>query len=89
MAETAHPEQVFHGTPVSRGIAFGPAHVSARGFSAPDVYPIQPEAVPFEKSRFEAAVARTKTQLAELRDRIGDPEAVSTLPLPSTGGRHP
>ena len=75
MAESQHPEQVFTGTPVSRGIAFGPAHVAARGFSAPDVYPISQDAIPFEKSRFEAAVFHTKSQLAALRERI---EAVSS-----------
>ncbi len=67
-----HPEQIFHGTPVSRGIAFGPVQVIARGFSAPDVRPIQADQIGGEKERFEKAIAITQRQLAGLQDRIGD-----------------
>lgn len=70
MADPIHSEKTLYGTPVSRGIAFGAAHVVARGFSAPDVYPVSAQAIPLEKSRFAAAVIRTKKQLATLRDRI-------------------
>lgn len=75
MADPTQSEQVYHGTPVSRGIAFGPAHVSARGFSAPEVYEISEEELPQEITRFEAAVARTREQLANLKKRI---DSVST-----------
>lgn len=75
MADNNQSEQVFYGTPVSRGIAFGPAHVSARGFSAPEVYAISDKAADAEIARFETAIERTKDQLANLRKRI---ESVSS-----------
>ncbi|MGC6426767.1 MAG: phosphoenolpyruvate--protein phosphotransferase [Akkermansiaceae bacterium] len=64
------PEQVFHGTPVSRGIAIGPISVAARGFSAPSVYPISKGDITSEQNRFEVAVGKTKEQLQELQQRI-------------------
>ncbi|MEN8694813.1 MAG: phosphoenolpyruvate--protein phosphotransferase [Akkermansiaceae bacterium] len=63
-------EQIFHGTPVSRGIAIGPISVIARGFSAPSVYPISETEITREQDRFEAAVAKTEEQLKELQKRI-------------------
>lgn len=63
-------EKIFHGTPVSRGIAIAPMSVVARGFSAPPVYPIPEGAIVGEQSRFEAALTKTKQQLQELQDRI-------------------
>jgi len=70
MAKGSQDERIFHGTPVSRGIAFGPIHVSARGFSAPDVYEISEDAIPNEKKRLEAAFAFTREQLSELKTHI-------------------
>lgn len=70
MAKNPQEERVFHGSPVSRGIAFGPLHVSARGFSAPDVYAISEEEIPLEKERLQAAFKRTRQQLSELKERI-------------------
>ncbi len=70
MAEEHPAERVFHGSPVSRGIAFGPVHVSARGFSAPDVYEISADGVAHEKERLEAAFDLTRKQLIQLKDRI-------------------
>ena len=70
MAKTPPEERVFHGTPVSRGIAFGPVHVAARGFSAPDVYEITLDQIPLEKARLTAAFDETRRQLTELKDRI-------------------
>ncbi|MDB4272886.1 hypothetical protein N9873_01500, partial [Akkermansiaceae bacterium] len=64
MKSNPQPEQVFHGIPVSRGIAMGPISVMARGFSAPGVYPIAPGAVVSEQGRFDTAVRVTKEQLA-------------------------
>ena len=72
MAKTPPEERVFHGSPVSRGIAFGPVHVSARGFSAPDVYAISEAGIPYEKIRLEAAFNKTRLQLTELKDRIDE-----------------
>lgn len=70
MSENQPAERVFHGSPVSRGIAFGPVYVSARGFSAPDVYTITEEGIPQEKERLAAAFEVTRKQLVELKERI-------------------
>lgn len=70
MASSLPEERVYHGAPVSRGIAFGPVHVVARGFSAPDVYEIPPSQVELEKARLTAAFDETRRQLTELKDRI-------------------
>ncbi|MBL48520.1 MAG: phosphoenolpyruvate--protein phosphotransferase [Roseibacillus sp.] len=61
-------EVVYSGTPVSRGIVFGPVHVVARGFSAPEVYPIAN--VARERERFEEALRRTRQQLDGLREHM-------------------
>jgi phosphotransferase system enzyme I (PtsI) len=63
-------EQVYQGIPVSRGIVFGPVHISARGFAAPEVHSISAASVPREKRRFEEALVRTKAQLSALRKQI-------------------
>lgn len=59
---------VYTGTPVSGGIVFGPIHVVARGFSAPEVYPIAN--VAHETERFEDALRRTHRQLKGLREHM-------------------
>ncbi|MCH2063179.1 MAG: phosphoenolpyruvate--protein phosphotransferase [Roseibacillus sp.] len=61
-------EMVYVGTPVSRGIVFGPVHVVARGFSAPEVYPIAN--VTRETERFGDALRRTRRQLEGLREHM-------------------
>jgi len=66
----SHNEVVYHGIPASPGIAVGPIHVIARGFSAPDVYEIQEDDVLEEQKRFEAAVEVTKKQLTNLQARL-------------------
>lgn len=66
----AKQEVIYTGTPVSRGIVFGPLHVVARGFSAPDVYPIAPAAVARETQRLKAALGRTHRQLDGLRSHM-------------------
>ena len=63
-------EIVYEGIPASPGIAVGPIHVIARGFSAPDVYEIQEGNVHEEQSRFEAAVDVTKKQLIDLQEKL-------------------
>ncbi|GHC42924.1 phosphoenolpyruvate--protein phosphotransferase [Roseibacillus persicicus] len=63
-------EQIFDGEAVSQGIAFGPVHVLARGFAAPEVYAVAPHQVPTERERFRRALERTKEQLASLRTQI-------------------
>lgn len=71
MAETAiEPEVVYQGIAASPGIAIGPLHVLARGFSAPDVYEIPESGVTHEQERFHAALEVTKRQLAELQQRL-------------------
>ncbi len=52
----------------------GPMSVMARGFSAPQVYPISSGAVISERDRFDAAVKVTQKQLSSLQSKI---EAVS------------
>ncbi len=63
-------EKIIQGTPGSAGFAFGPVHVVARGFSAPDVYEIPEEQIPEEQARFEQALDTTKKQLDDLRIHI-------------------
>jgi phosphotransferase system enzyme I (PtsI) len=71
MAETAaKPETVHEGIPASPGIAIGPVHVMARGFSAPDVYAIDDGEVAPEQERFREALEATKKQLLELQQRL-------------------
>lgn len=72
-------EIVLQGTPVSPGVAIAPVHVSARGFSAPEVYLITDGEIPGEQQRFRDALAKTRTELDRLQERIsglsGDREA--------------
>lgn len=70
----ADSEQIFDGEGVSPGVAFGKVHVLARGFAAPEVYPIASHQIPAERERFRRALERTKEQLAVLRTQI---EAIS------------
>ncbi len=63
-------EIIIQGTPGSPGISFGPIHVIARGFSAPDVYEISEDHIEREQARFEQALEITKQQLDELRNHI-------------------
>ena len=63
-------EQIFNGEAVSQGIAFSPIHVVARGFAAPEVYPITEHQVPAERERFRRALERTKEHLSALRTQI-------------------
>jgi phosphotransferase system enzyme I (PtsI) len=67
-----HPETILQGIPASPGIAVAPMHVIARGFSAPDVFPISTNDVESERARFRAAVELTKTQLRDLQARLDD-----------------
>ena len=71
MAKTAQSEElIFTGIPASPGIAVGPIHVSARGFSAPEIYEIAENQVAEEQSRFQEAVNITKKQLKDLQERL-------------------
>jgi phosphotransferase system enzyme I (PtsI) len=63
-------ETVYEGIAASPGIAIAPVHVVARGFSAPEVYAIESDAVEGEQERFENALAKTKRQLLELQSRL-------------------
>ena len=66
MAEETPKEKVFSGTPASRGIAFGPVHVAARGFPAPNVYEIPEDELRSEKERLAAAFEITRHPPASL-----------------------
>jgi len=71
MATSLHPTEVVHeGIPASPGIAMGPVHVIARGFSAPEVFEIDASEIAHEQARFRLAVELTKKQLAELIKRL-------------------
>jgi len=72
MAEESPKERIFCGTPASRGIAFGPVHVSARGFSAPNVYEIPEDELQPEKERLATAFDITRQQLASLKNKIDE-----------------
>lgn len=63
-------EKIFTGIPASPGIAVGPIHVSARGFSAPEIYEINEDEVAEEQLRFQEAVNITKKQLKDLQERL-------------------
>ncbi|MBC7979454.1 MAG: phosphoenolpyruvate--protein phosphotransferase [Armatimonadetes bacterium] len=64
------PEITYTGIPASSGIAVGPIHVIARGFSAPDIYEISEANIGDEQGRFQAAVELTKKQLTDLQLRL-------------------
>lgn len=71
MAKTAPETEItYSGIPASPGIAVGPIHVIARGFSAPEVYVIGASEVPEEQQRFCVAVETTKKQLVDLQERL-------------------
>ena len=71
MAKTSTPQEItYTGIPASPGIAVGPIHVIARGFSAPEIYEISEEDVVDERARFDEAVAVTKKQLKDLQERL-------------------
>ena len=63
-------ETIIQGTPGSPGIAFGPVHVVARGFNAPEVYEIAEDHITIEQERFYKALDKTKEELDQLRDHI-------------------
>jgi len=71
MVTTAPENEItYTGIPASPGIAFGPIHVIARGFSAPEVYAITEGDIPDEQKRFSHAVEVTKKQLIDLQQRL-------------------
>jgi len=76
---TTGTERVLQGTPVSPGIAIAPVHVTARGFTAPEVYAIDPGEVEAEQKRFASGLETTRGELDALQKRIsglsGDDEA--------------
>ncbi len=63
-------EEVLQGIPASPGIAIAPIHVTARGFTAPEVYEITEAEIAGEQERFLEAVKLTRRQLAELQSRL-------------------
>lgn len=63
-------EIIYTGIPASPGIAVGPLHVIARGFSSPEIYEILEEDIADEQRRFHAAVDITKKQLTDLQKRL-------------------
>ncbi len=71
MPKSATTEEItYTGIPASPGIAVGPIHVIARGFSAPEIYEISEADVTDERRRFDEAVAVTKKQLIDLQERL-------------------
>jgi phosphotransferase system enzyme I (PtsI) len=71
MAKTEISQEItYTGIAASPGIAVGPIHVIARGFSAPEIYEISEEDIADEQKRFDEAVAITKKQLTELQQRL-------------------
>ncbi|HEX5790251.1 MAG TPA: phosphoenolpyruvate--protein phosphotransferase [Luteolibacter sp.] len=65
-------EVIYQGIPASPGIAISPIHVTARGFSAPEIYEIEAADVPREQDRYRQAIELTKHQLIELQQRLED-----------------
>jgi phosphotransferase system enzyme I (PtsI) len=71
MPKTATTQEItYTGIPASPGIAVGPIHVIARGFSAPEIYEISESDVADERARFDEAVTVTKKQLIDLQERL-------------------
>jgi phosphoenolpyruvate-protein phosphotransferase (PTS system enzyme I) len=70
MRNIAETETILQGLAVSPGIGIGPIHVTARGFSAPEVYQIDSHEIITEKERFKKALELTKSQLHALQQRI-------------------
>ena len=71
MPKTATTQEItYTGIPASPGIAVGPIHVIARGFSAPEIYEISESDVADERGRFDEAVTVTKKQLIDLQERL-------------------
>ena len=71
MVKTTTPQEItYTGIPASPGIAVGPIHVIARGFSAPEIYEISEADIEYERARFDDAVAVTKKQLIDLQERL-------------------
>ena len=71
MAKTAIDQEItYRGIPASPGIAIGPIHVIARGFSAPEIYEISEQDIGHEQERFDEAVSATKKQLTDLQERL-------------------
>lgn len=70
--QAGNKEIIIQGTPGSPGIAFGPVHVTARGFAAPEVYEISEQEIQPEQERFAKALEKTKDELDQLRSHIGE-----------------
>ncbi len=71
-SHVAPVETIIQGIPVSPGIAIAPIHVTARGFSAPEVYEIAEANIATEHQRFDDAVQRAKGELAEIQQRLAE-----------------
>jgi phosphotransferase system enzyme I (PtsI) len=71
-SHVAPVETIIQGIPVSPGIAIAPIHVTARGFSAPEVYEIAEANIATEHQRFDDAVHRAKGELAEIQQRLAE-----------------
>jgi phosphotransferase system enzyme I (PtsI) len=65
-------ETIIQGIPVSPGIAMAPIHVTARGFSAPEVYEVAEANLANEHQRFEDAIHRAKEELSEIQQRLAE-----------------
>lgn len=65
-------ETIIQGIPVSPGIAIAPIHVTARGFSAPEVYEVAEANLANEHQRFEDAIHRAKEELSEIQQRLAE-----------------
>lgn len=70
--ETTNAETIIQGIAVSPGIAIAPIHVTARGFSAPDVFEVEESKLVTEHQRFDDAIQKAKTDLGEIQDRLAE-----------------
>lgn len=67
---TAHIERVFHGTPVSGGVARGVVRVIGGRFEEPRFRLLAKDKVDAELARFEDALEKTRTELQSLIKRL-------------------
>ncbi len=71
MKQISGSEQIFSGYPVSPGIGIGPVHEAAEPALVISHKKIAASDVAAESARLEEALARSRHQLAKLRDRLG------------------
>ncbi len=69
--DAPRPERVLAGMPISGGIAIGPVFGAAEPATEVVRRSIEPDDVPTETARLDAAIVQSRKQLTNLRARLG------------------